>query len=159
MTEGKVPHTVGVAYLDWRSQRWWRSLIFSLESSSFSHSHSCFCSHPLWALQWCSIPEPSMGWEEGCGHRQHKLRQSCGSIVALLSLVKDSWSSLGQAAGTPWGRGAGTSQKAWVDARLMHFPVSIPSEYPFPGNYCILSKPKHRITHLPSEVSRGPVKK
>lgn len=96
MTEGKVPHTVGVAYLDWRSQRWWRSLIFSLESSSFSHSHSCFCSHPLWALQWCSIPEPSMGWEQVVGTGS----TSWGRAVAALLLCRP----LLRTAGALWAR-------------------------------------------------------
>lgn len=134
------------------------SLIFSLESSSFLTA--ILASAPILYGSCNGSASLNPAWAgDRLWHRQQQLRQSCGSAVALLSLVKDSWSSLGQAAGTPWGRGAGTSQKTWVNAGLMHFPVSIPSKHPFPGNYCILSKLKHKIIHFPSEVPRGAVKK
>lgn len=124
MAEGKVPYTVGVAPL-LEEARWWMSLIFTPEFSSFSHNRSCFCSHRLWPLQWFSMAGNRL-WP-----RAAQGKQSCASLAALLSLIKDSWSSLAKAAGTPWGRGAGTSHNTWMNACLIHFPVSIPSEYIF----------------------------
>lgn len=159
MTKGKVPYTVGVMYLYWRSQWWWVSLNLTLEFSVFSHSHSCFCSHPLQPLQCFSIMELSIGWEQVVARGSTSWSRAVTALLLCSPLIKDSLSPLGKAAGTPWSRGADTSQKTWVNACLIHVPVSIPSKDPFPGNCCILSRLKNKIIHLPSEVLREPVKK
>lgn len=151
MAEGKVPYTVGVAPL-LEEARWWMSLIFTPEFSSFSHNRSCFCSHRLWPLQWFSM----------AGNRLWPWQHRGSRAVPALLLCCPSL----RTAGAPWLRqqghpGAGVQAHpttlGWMHAWSIFLFPSPPNT--FSGNYCIFSELKHRITHLPSEIPREPVKK